>query len=102
MRVESRHVEAIAKDRKPTVDHAAADAQIDRELPLVVPDDLPGAAIDRPGVIVESGDVHGAVDHDRRGLELVAAARAETRVEGPHRRETCDILRRDLSKRAVS
>src|SRR4030095_3312953 len=83
-------------------DHAAADACVRWQLPLVVPDECARAAVDRPRVIEEPGDVQRAVDRDGRGLELRLATEAEAGRERPERRQTCDVLWRDLRERAVA
>ena len=48
---------------------AATEPQILREVAAIPPDGASGSRVDRPGVVVEPGDVEHAVDHDRRRLK---------------------------------
>ena len=83
VRVERVHVEAVAEHGEAAVDAAAADVHPLGQIARVAPDLAAGARVDRPGRVVRPGDVHDAVEHDRRRLEL-----AELRgLEGPLRRQ---------------
>ena len=98
VRVERVHVEAVAEHGEAAVDAAAADVHALGQVADVAPDLAPGAGVDRPRRVVRPGDVHHAVEDDRRRLEL-----AELRgLERPLRRQLADVGRGDLGQRAVA
>ena len=98
MRVGSRHEQAIAKDAEATVDGAAAQVHVLRELAAVMPDLPPRSRIDRPGVVVEASHVQHAVDHERRRVKAALC----TGLERPLRGQLMDVFRRDLREGAVA
>jgi hypothetical protein len=97
VRVDGGHEQAIAEDPEPAIHRAAAAPPVLRQIAAIAPDRAPRTRVDRPGVVVEPGDVQHAVDDHRRRLE--AAERAG--LERPLRRELADVLRRDLCERTV-
>ena len=76
---------------------AIADESL-RARAAVVPDLPAGARVERPGG-VHRGDVHHAVDDDRRDLQRALAARHR---EHPLRRELRHVVRVDLVERTVA
>ncbi len=97
MSIERGHEQAISVDREAAVDKPAAGFDALRDGPLVVPDLRARLAIDRPRVILRSGDVQHAVDDDGCRFELAG----HSGLEGPLRRQLTGVRRRDLGERAM-
>ena len=68
-----RHEQRVAEDREAAIHGAAAGLGIRRGLVLVEPEDAAGAGIEGDHVVGRLGQIHDAVDHQRRGLELLQA-----------------------------
>ena len=98
VRVERRHEQAIAEHREAAIHGAATELQILREVAAIAPDGAAGSRVDRPGIVVEAGDVQHAVEHERRGLKTSELAG----LERPLRGQAIDVVRRDLRERAVT
>jgi hypothetical protein len=70
-----------------------------------VPDLTPGRRVERENAREWRAEIEHAVDNERRRLERRAATRSISRLgrfagaEGPHLRETADVLARDLRER---
>ena len=98
MRVVGHHEQAIARDGHAAVDAARGVAdEPPRARPLEPPDLAAVAGVERVA-LVRAGDVHDAVDDDRRDFE---ARRTRDGVD-PLRRETRDIALGDFGERRVA
>ena len=103
-RIEGAEIHAVLVKCRATIHGQDLDqaGEIFRQLGLVLPEHAPGGGIDRVGAIdllaERRGDDDGAVVDERRGL-LVAGL-----PEGQHplRGQALDVLRGDLSERAVT
>jgi len=96
--VHRAHEDAIAQRRHAPVHRAAAGGNPLGDAPAILPKRPPGAGVERGDVARRLGDVHDAVNHERRGLELVAAVD----LIDPQRPQTGGILGRDLVERGVT
>ena len=96
--VERRHVEPVAPGGEPPVDGVAAERQVLGQRLLVVPELGAGLAIDGVGMVPGRRQVHDAVDDQRRALEAVE----HSRLEGPDRNQSGDVLGVDLLQRTVA
>ena len=70
----------------------------DMRRPAVVPERTPGARIERSGVTGRLGDIHNAVDHERRCLKLVQVVN----LVHPNRFQVRDVLGVDLVQRRIA
>src|SRR5213593_964693 len=80
--VERAHEDPIAERREAAVLRTAAERQVLRQIPLVVPERTPGADVHGVRVIVRRREIHDAVDHERRGLVPAAHAGLEHPLQG--------------------
>src|SRR5947209_4531209 len=97
--IEGRHVHAAVRGSEAAVVGAAADDRVGPLLVLIAPERLAGPRVERHGVVERRGEVHDAVDHQRRGLE--GADRAAGLIH-PARDERSDVLGVDLLRGRVA
>ena len=94
--VERVHEQAISKYRQAAV-HAPAAIECARRILMTVgPQDAAGERVERVNLVLRPGQVHDAVDDERRGLELLLVPS----LEQPLDVEVLDVLRRDLIEAA--
>src|SRR5437016_2507739 len=75
VRVQRRHKNLVAEDRKPAVDSPTARPNVRRQRLLVLPNGASGPRIQRVHAVVLSGTVQNSVDHQRRRFEFAACHR---------------------------
>ena len=95
LRVERADIDPVVVDRDAAVVRAAAEGRDRTELGLEVPDFGAGLGVERVDVAVRGGDVHHAVDDDRRRLERFL----DLRLEDPGRMQAADVAAVDLGVR---
>ena len=95
LRVERGEIDVVAVDRDAAIVGAAAIGRDRTHLVLVFPHLLAGLRVQRVDVVEGRGDVHHAVDHDRRGLERVD----DVGLENPRRPQVVHVGRGDLPRR---
>ena len=103
MRVQRAHVQAIAENPKSAIHRAATYGgdKIGRQPAAISPDRTARPAVNRPGLIVVSGDVQNAVDDERRVLNAAPGQAGDIGLENPLRDKPRHVLRRQLFQRAV-
>src|SRR5262245_40232305 len=100
MRVERRHEEPIAEYTESPVHQTAARRQVarGRQLTFVSPDLAAGPGVNGPRDVQRSGDVQDVVAQQRRRFESPCGVG----LKHPLRRETVDVLGRNLTQRTVA
>ncbi len=93
--VERRDIDLVVEDRDAAIVRAATESGHRAELRLEVPDFLAGLGVEGIDVAVRGGDVHHAVDHDRRRLERLL----DLGLEDPGRMHPPDVAAVDLPVR---
>src|SRR6476620_1411928 len=96
MRVERRHEQLVAVDGESAVHGAAADLPARWQQTLVMPYLPPGLSVDRPRVILRTGHVQDAVQHDWSRFELTRDAS----LKRPLRCHLAHVRSRNLRQRA--
>ena len=98
LRVEGTHEQGVAKDPQPTIIGAATDDAILGRCIAIDPERSTGRGVERDDVVQTLGDVHRAVDDQRRGLPVAG----DRRLVHPLELQILDVGWCDLIQRAVA
>ena len=103
MRVQRAHVQAVAEDPESSIHRATTYRrdEIGRQSAAISPDWTARPPINRPGLIVVSGNVQNAVDDERRVLNAAPGEAGDIGLENPLRNKSRHVLRRQLFQWAV-